>query len=370
MNRKKKEESGTFLSQLFIAELKNAEREFKNAVVKRLRKERNPKTLFRQSPRWIEVERETILDYLHGDVRAEECAPAAYYELARESKSFRYAATQFKRGAEDKICAPRFVARGTPDDFDFLIMQWPWRAIWMCPDFPKMPWSKIGPQEKRWIQSHFPSQYDRCGFRTLKADLLDAMKVIEKLKKLARETREKRDTLRAAEQGKSLSERTNKDVLRDHSVIAAVRNDKMPWVEHIVCTLNYRSGKETLVEAFKAWLKANRAGIIRQHYRPPIVKGSEHSQRRFYEILKSLTAARLYATLDFKTAKEWTKENRRRKNYSPVPFFGQKLRKTPTGKHYIGPLFKERRQWEAAMDNAQSFLAKEFELGESAAAVG
>ena len=43
-----------------------------------------------------------------------EVAAAAYYELARESKSFRYAATQFKRGKEDMICAPRSVAKDTP----------------------------------------------------------------------------------------------------------------------------------------------------------------------------------------------------------------------------------------------------------------
>jgi hypothetical protein len=148
MNRKKREESRSFLSQLFIDELNNAEKEIKNALGKRPRKERRTKTPFSQSPRWADVEREAILDYLHGDIPDPEVAAAAYYELARESKSFRYAATQFKRGKEDMICAPRSVAKDTPDDFDYLIMQWPWRVTWRCPQFPKMPWSKVGPKKR------------------------------------------------------------------------------------------------------------------------------------------------------------------------------------------------------------------------------
>jgi hypothetical protein len=332
---------------------------------KKLRKGTKTKTPFQQSPDWIDSEREAILDYLHGGIPDREVAAAAYYEEARESKSFRYAAAQYKKGAEDKIFASSEIEflpvaipelRDRPDDFDFLIMQWPWRAIWTCRQFPDVPWTEVRTPEKQRIQSHFPSRYDCSGFNTLDADLLDAMSVIEKLKNLAQEAREKWHAVRAAQGTKSLSEIRNKNVLTD--VIVGVRDDQTPWIEHIVCTLNYRSGKEALVKAFGAWLGANRAEILGKHYKPPIVKGSEHSRIRFKEILKSLTAARLYATLGFKEAKEWTKQNRRRKNHTLVAFFEQKLRKTPTGKHYTGPLFKEQRQWKAAIAKAESELRR------------
>ena len=254
------------------------------------------------------------------------------------------------------ICAPRSVAKDTPDDFDYLIMQWPWRAIWTCPQFPKMSWSKVAPEEKRRIQSHFPSRCDPRGFNALDADLLDAMKVIEKFKKLSQETQEKRDALRAAEQGKSLSERTNESGLRN---LASVRNDQTPWVEHIVCTLDYRSGKEALVKAFEAWLKENRAEVLRDYYIPPIVKGSEHSPIRFHEMLKSLTAARLYVTLGCKNAKEWTRKNRRQRADALRlrPFFREKPGKQLNTK----PLYRDRREWEYAVAHAKSLLTADFD---------
>ena len=80
---------------------------------------------FQQSPKWIASERDAIQDYLHGDVPDDEVKAAASYEFARESASFRYAAAMFKKGAENEICAPFGIAKGRPNDFDFLIMQWP-----------------------------------------------------------------------------------------------------------------------------------------------------------------------------------------------------------------------------------------------------
>jgi len=47
--------------------------------------------------------------------------------------------------------------------------------------------------------------------------------------------------------------------VRENPILAVVRRDQQPWVEHIVCTLNYRTGKDALANAFAAWLDSNRA---------------------------------------------------------------------------------------------------------------
>ena len=341
---------------------------------KKRRKGTKTKTLFKQSPHWKHAEREAILDYLHGDIPDEEIAAAAYYELARESESFRYAAALYKKGAGDKIFAPSEIAFGTvampelkrrPDDFYFSIMQRPGREIWMCPQFPKLAWTNLSSTKKREIQSHF-RQGDRLGFTTSDVELLDAMKVIEKLKKLAEETRDKRSTLRAAQRAKSLSWITNEDVLKNPE-IAAVRSNQTPWIEDIVCTVNYRSGKDALVDAFRVWLESNRTELLGRYYRPPIVRNSEHSLRKFHQILKDLSAARLYETLGFSEAKKWTRENRRRTGKEPwgslQVYFGQKVRKK-LNPHLMnlkknesearmgGALFEEQRQWKKAVENS------------------
>jgi hypothetical protein len=328
------------------------------------------KSLFQQSRDWIITEREAILDYLHGDVPDEEVAAAAYYELARESKSFRYAAAQYKKGAEDKIFFPSEIAfvtvaipelRRRPDDFDFSIIQSPGREIWMCPQFPKLPWTNLSSTKKREIQSHF-RQGNRSSFTTSDVELLNAMKVIEKLKKLAEETKDKRKTLRAAQRAKSLSWIPNEDVLKNPE-IAAVRSNQTPWIEHIICTVNYRSGKDALVNAFRIWLESNRTELLGRCYRPPIVRDSEHSLRKFPEILKDLTAARLYETRGFSEAKKWTMQNHKREDGIIQPYFGQKVRKklnpglknlkkSESGAYRGGALFEERRQWENAVENS------------------
>ena len=72
---------------------------------KKQAKSEGTKLPFQQSPKWIDSEREAIHDYLHGGIPDDEVAAAAYYELARESKSFRYAAASLKKAQKKDFCA-------------------------------------------------------------------------------------------------------------------------------------------------------------------------------------------------------------------------------------------------------------------------
>ena len=299
--------------------------------------------LFQQPLKWIESERNAIQEYLHGHISDDEVKAAVSYEFARESGSFRYAATMFRKGAQDEICAPdkwpkdlvSVTARtkGRPDDFDFLIMQFPGRTIWTCPQFPDLPWTKLTRSGKKEIQRHFGSGAP-SPFNTLDVDLLAAMKVIEKLQSLAEKTeRDKRF----------------RHQLREYPTLAVVRDDRQPWVDHIICTLNYRTGKHALVDAFRAWLESTRTKSFDDYYKPPIQRDSEHSLRGYREALKNLMAARLYATLGLSEAKRWTRENRKRRDgVVPLAYFGQKVRKQRKG----GALFEDRRQWEKAVEKS------------------
>jgi hypothetical protein len=194
---------------------------------KKQAKSEETKPPFQQSPKWIESEREAIQDYLHGHIPDDEVKAAACYEFARESASFLYAAAMFRKGAENEICAPdewprglasvTARAKGRPNDFDFLIMQFPGRAIWTCPRFPRFPWAKLTPPEKKEIQRHFGHGAPRP-FNTLDAELLAAMKVIEKLQSLAEKTRKERGKV-------SFRKQHN---VRENPVLAAVRGDQLP----------------------------------------------------------------------------------------------------------------------------------------------
>jgi hypothetical protein len=231
-------------------------------------------------------------------------------------------------------------------------------------------------------------------------DLLAGMKVIEKLQSLAEKTRKKRGTLRTSQRANQLLEKAQtlpdesaralllekvqelqekvsfreRHHVRENPIVAAVRGDQQPWIEHIVCTLNYRDGKDALVKAFQAWLEFNRTKYFDDYYKPPIQRDSEHSLRRYREALKNLTAARLYATLGFREAKKWTLENHKLKNGAHVGYFGQKVRKklNPRLKYLKkseseaykgGALFEESCQWEKAVENSVAALKTISALG-------
>ena len=89
--------------------------------------------------------------------------------------------------------------------------------------------------------------------------------------------------------------------------------------------------------------------------------------RHFHEALKTLTAARLYATLGFSEAKKWTERNHKLKNGVHQEYFGQKVRKklnpglkylkkSESGAYKGGALFDEPRQWEKAVERSVAAL--------------
>jgi len=149
-------------------------------------------------------------------------------------------------------------------------------------------------------------------------------------------------------------------------------------IKHVVITVDYRDGIDAVKEQFANWLSTEANQKLFDDYdyhNSPIDKRNPDSPTRYKRLLKFLAAWRLYdefvSTLGpkrgLKTAKEWTKDNRRRSDSPPyhlLPFFDQKLRQTPTGEHYTGPLFKERRQWIGAINKATSFLKREIEYGQ------
>lgn len=142
-------------------------------------------------------------------------------------------------------------------------------------------------------------------------------------------------------------------------------------IKYVVLTINYRDGVETVKKQIARWLASDANQKLFNDYPERIIdKRNLDSPTRYKALLKFLAASRLYDELGFKAAKDWTRENRRQKDYHPQPFFREKLRKTPHGKHYRGAVFKERRQWEDARDKSKSFLEKEIEHGHAGGAVG
>jgi len=119
---------------------------------------------------------------------------------------------------------------------------------------------------------------------------------------------------------------------------------------------------DAVKEQIASWLDSeSNKELFQKYYKKPVHKHNLDSPARYKELLKFLAAWRLYDELGLKTAKEWTRENRRQKDYHPQPFFREKLRRTATGRHYRGSVFKERRQWQDAIAKAKAFLAREIE---------
>ncbi len=294
---------------------------------------------FQQSQTWIVKEREAIQDYLTDDVPDCEVEAATCYEFARESTSFRYAATKFHEGKEHELCGPN-TAKDQPADYNFQISQWPWRAIWTCKSFPLAPWTLLKPEEKEEISDHFQGMMRPCvtrPFNTLDVEALTGMKVVKALQELADETRKKghRDW-------------------REKPVIASVHNDQLPDVEHIVVTINYRGGKDALIKGFKSWLETNRAEALGRFKAAMLTRGEPGTLDWFKTALKQLTAARLRVTLGLKEAKAWTRRNHKHTDDGRTrPFFRQKVKgKARKG----GPLFEESREWENAVTKSLSVM--------------
>ena len=169
------------------------------------------------------------------------------------------------------------------------------------------------------------------------------------------------DALRVFDQFKQQAKNEDADDKIFDDLAPAVVGDGP--IRHAVFTIDYRDGVNAVTKQIARWLDGEASKkLFKHYYKKPIHKQNLEAPERYKELLKSIAAWRLYEELGFKAAKEWTKENRRQKDYHPQPFFREKRRRTATGMHYRGPLFKERRQWEAAIDRAKTFL-KELSAG-------
>jgi hypothetical protein len=147
----------------------------------------------------------------------------------------------------------------------------------------------------------------------------------------------------------------------------AIVSGAKPFIKHVVITIDYRDGVDAVKEQFARWVTSEEnQKLFMSYYKKLISKHDLDLPDRCKELLKFLAGWRLYGELGLKGAVEWTQENRRRYQGfgHRLPFFGERLRQTSTGKHYEGPLFKEPRQWEAAAANATDFLASEIEFGQ------
>jgi hypothetical protein len=276
---------------------------------------------------WSVEEKESILDYLHGDIGRDEAKACCYYEFARQSATLRRARREY--GAAHPDGAALRIERHFPpwilnaDRFCFL----------KCRNFPNSGWRDLSKNEREYMQPFFKAITPRPIITDLRA--LNAIGVFDQFKRLARK--------------KPLG----------RIIPAVVGGDA---IKHFVITIDYRDGVDAVKEQIARWLKreSNRKRFKKYHKRP-IHKRNPDSPDRYKELLKCLAAWRLYDDLRCRAAKEWTQKNRRQKDYYPQPFFREKLRKTVGGMHYRGPVFKEERQWQVARHKAKLFLSREIE---------
>ena len=287
--------------------------------------------------KWSITEREAILDYLHGTTPPDQVKACCYYEYARNSELFRGALGQYNPSDQTSLYK-------VFHNFSLFRNDWRRSEILICPGFPEVPWRELSKQQRQNIQLHFAK-----GAEPVITDsfILDSLGTFERFKQKAESDR--RD-------------------LREHpgappgSYPAIIGENA---IKRVVITLDYREGRDALKDAVSDWLKgpANE-GLFKKYYKKPIHKQNLDSPDRYNELLKFLAAWRLHDELGLTEAKKWTKTQRRKADeppYHSLPFFRQKLRKTPQGKHYVGPVFKDGRQWQAAIAKAKSFIRTEIE---------
>lgn len=291
--------------------------------------------------RWSIDEPEAILDYLHGDMPRDEAKPCCYYEYARASKVFQRARLEYDSvNAGDPI-------HSVIDKFPLFKNDWRRLEILICPGYPNFPWRDLSEAQRQNIAKHFVETRPPSLISIItQSFILDKMDIFDRFK----------------EQAASDYREWKKH--RGH--YPAIVGDNT--IKYVVLAINYAKGKDVTKEAFSRWLntEANRK-FFRKYYKTPIHKQNLGSPDRYKELLKYLAAWRLYDELGLKSAKEWTKRNRRQYE-DPAhgirlkPFFREK----PGKKLNISPLYKEWQQWKGAITKAKDFLAREIELGQSA----
>ena len=218
---------------------------------------------------WSVEERESILDYLHGDVEHGVKA-CCYYEYARSSEILRKARREYNPAREISDCFPPWVIN-------------PQRSCFLqCSSFPNSPWRDLSNEEREnygllfKLISHWPIITDVRN--------LEAIRVFDRFKRQAKEK-----------------------PLRAHGA-AIVGDDE---IKHVVITIDYRDGVQAKKKQFEEWLasESNRR-LFKKSYKRP--KQDPESADHYKQLLKFLAAWRLNDELDFKGANEWTRHNRRR----------------------------------------------------------
>ncbi|HSS15390.1 MAG TPA: hypothetical protein VLQ29_00230 [Candidatus Dormibacteraeota bacterium] len=288
--------------------------------------------------KWSVEEPEAILDYLHGDIPRDEAKPCCYYEYARTSKIFQRARNEY-----DSVNAGDAVNRVT-GKFPLFRDDWQKLEILICHGYPTSPWRDLSEAQRKDIAKHFVKTRPPLLIPIMtQSFILNSIGIFDRFKEQAA---------------------SDASAWKKHSgqYFPAIVGDN--GIKYLVLLFDYGQGKDAMKKAFSLWLdsEANKK-LFKKYYKKPIHKQNPDSPDRYKELLKYLAAWRLYSELGFKAATEWTAKNRRRENYHARLFFRERLRKTPSGMHYKGPIFKERRQWEDAITKAKSFLATEIERG-------
>jgi hypothetical protein len=286
--------------------------------------------------KWSVEEPEAILDYLHGDTPRDEAKPCCYYEYARTSKVFQGARQEYES------VNPGDAVHRVIDKFPLFRNDWRRLEILICPGYRKLPWPDLSEAQRKDIGTHFVKARPPSSIPLMtQSFILNKTGVFDRFKQQA------------------MSDACEWKKQQGHYPAIVGDNE----IKYVVLPFNYAEGKHAMKEAFSRWLDtdANRE-LFKKYYKKPIHKQNPDSPDRYKELLKYLAAWRLYDELGFKAAKEWTRESRRQKDYHPQPFFREKLRKTATGMHFRGPVFKQRPQWQDALVKAKDFLAREIEF--------
>jgi hypothetical protein len=305
--------------------------------------------------KWSAEEKESILDYMHGETARDQVKACCYYEYARASETLRKARREYNPADPDNslLRISRYFTPWILNPQRFCFLQ--------CKNFPNSPWRDLSETERKDLRllfkciSHWPIITD--------VRMLDARRIFDDFKQQAEELRaQTKQHARTPEKSKVQTSRC-----------PAIIGDSE--IKHVVITIDYRDGVQAKKEQFGEWLASglNRK-LFDKHYKRP--KQDPESVDHHKELLKFLAAWRLYdefvCKLGFnpglKAAKDWTRKNRREDADAKdairlKPFFRERLSKRLN----VSPLYKERRQWEKeAIDKAKDFLAREIEFGQSA----
>ena len=315
---------------------------------------------------WSTEEPEAILDYLHGNVADRESQAACYYEYARESETLRKARREYARALRRFRGRRRLTLADVEQSSSRIFSSFPgWVtaptavAVWQCSGYPRLPWRELTDAQQKQLLLDLASV--SLGPVITDVRMLAGMKVFEKFEQAARAASKDNKPMVCPARVKAPRSDCGvfSDGYKDVRVWLPTENES---VQYVVFTIKYEDGIDAVKKGISRWLDSEEnQTLFKRHHKLPIDKQNPDSPVRYKELLKYLAVWRLYDELGFKGAKKWTATNRRRLPGipNPAPFFSEKLKKTIGGqKHFVGPLYKDRREWEAARRIAQLFPAR------------